>query len=102
MEIPFLHSISIDEKTARHAGVFTTLPVRKSKHSDIADRGAQRAIQAWEKHAKEDHSKTNFQAVSPSMDQHGNKWAYLSPEALPERLALLVYLSDFGTIYDGI
>ncbi|KAM3064861.1 hypothetical protein ACMFMF_011701 [Clarireedia jacksonii] len=95
-----IHSISIDGETARQAGVFTTLPIRKSKYDDLANEGALKALKDWNNHAKDDISKHGFRAVAPSISPFGNIYSFVSSEVLPERLAILAYIGDFATIHD--
>lgn len=97
----FLHSTPVSVETATQAGVFTTLPARKSKYSDTADQAARRALRVWQSHASDDQSKQAFDATVPSLSPVGNIFAYVTPEALPERMRVYVYLSEFGIIYDG-
>lgn len=101
MESLFLHSTPVEAEVARQAGVFTTLPARKSKYSDTADKAAQRALRVWQDHAKHDLSKQAFKATNPSISPVGNVFAYCTPEALPERMDVHVYMSEFAIIYDG-
>lgn len=97
----FLHSTPISVETAIQAGVFTTLPARKSKYSDVADQAARRARCVLQSHASDDQSKQALGATVPSLSPVGNIFAYLTPEALPERMSIYVFLSEFGIIYDG-
>lgn len=82
---------------ANKTGCFTTLPIRIHPRNDLADAATHRFIREWAKHVGDGREKkTHF-----SFSSVGNWSALIYPEAIPERLGVLAYLSDLGLIHDG-
>lgn len=100
MEI-FVYSEPRPSKTAEVAektGCFTTLPIRIHKRNDIADAASHKMIEDWGKHIGDGWEKASHASLNPT---DGNLCSYLFPEALPERLGVLTYLTDLGLFHDG-
>lgn len=93
----WIHSQPVAEDLVRKSPAFTTLPVRVNKHNDIADAAARRALHDWGLYIGDRMEDNTHVSSSP----YGNLYCYTCLEGIPERLGLLVYLSDIGTLYDG-
>jgi hypothetical protein len=91
------HSRPISPEEVTKTAAFTTLPIRIHKLNDVADAASQRLLKDWDHHMQERQS----QKSRTSTSSLGNMCAFGFPEALPERLAVLTYLTDLGLMHDG-
>ena len=98
MDSIFIHSLVIDPDQVQESGSFTTLPVRVHKANGIINEISRKCLQDWDSHIT-DHSQNR---IPVSIAEYANMNACIYPEALPERLASVTYLTDIGIIYDGI
>lgn len=87
--------VSADE--ACRTGCFTTLPIRIHPRDDLADAASRRFVKDWKREIGDDREKQTYFSFSPV----GNWSSLIYPEAIPERLGVLAYLSDLGLIHDG-
>ena len=73
----------------------TTLPLRKSIHEDLANRGSESLKRDW------------VQLVGPvgekvgGLNPKGHAIAICYPECLPERIELISYYYDYALFQDG-
>ncbi|GKT67041.1 geranylgeranyl pyrophosphate synthetase [Colletotrichum tofieldiae] len=86
--------VSADE--AGRTGCFTTLPIRIHPRDDLADAASRRFVKDWAREIGDGREKQTFFSFSPV----GNWSSLIYPEAIPERLGVLAYLSDLGLIHD--
>jgi ophiobolin F synthase len=93
----FLHSRLIDAEEVRRVGSFSTLPVRINLRDDLAHDAASKVLKDWNKYIGDGKDENAHLSMGPL----GNLCSFLYPEALPERLGSLTYLTDFGTLFDG-
>jgi hypothetical protein len=93
----WVHSRSITTEAIRNTASFTTLPVRINKHNDVASAATSRALRDWDDSL---HDGLADKALI-SFSELGNLGAFAYPEAPPERLAILTYLTDLGMLHDG-
>ncbi|KAF2141602.1 uncharacterized protein K452DRAFT_271217 [Aplosporella prunicola CBS 121167] len=96
METPFERSLPVSPEEAQKTGSFTTLPIRRHQRNDLADAASYRFIKDWATHVGDGREKKTHFSFSPV----GNWSALIYPEAIPERLGILTYLSDLGLIHD--
>lgn len=87
--------VSADE--ARRTGCFTTLPIRIHPRDDVADAASRRFVREWVREIGDGREQHTYFSFSPA----GNWSSLVYPEAIPERLGVLAYLSDLGLIRDG-
>lgn len=87
--------ISPDE--ASKTGCFTTLPIRLHPRDDLADTASRRFVNDWAREMGDGREQHTYFSFSPV----GNWSSLIYPEAIPERLGVLAYLSDLGLIHDG-
>ncbi|KAK1149438.1 hypothetical protein N8T08_006661 [Aspergillus melleus] len=80
----------------RNTASFTTLPVRINERNDVADAATQRALRDWENSLGDGLA----ERALISFSDFGNLGAFAYPEAAPERLAILTYLTDIGMLHD--
>ncbi|PLN80107.1 isoprenoid synthase domain-containing protein [Aspergillus taichungensis] len=92
----WIYSQPVDEDLVRQSPAFTTLPVRVNKNNDVADAAARRALRDWGLYIADGMEKTPHVSSSP----HGNYFSYTCLEGIPERLGLIVYLAEIGSLYD--
>lgn len=88
--------IPFDE--ARQTGCFTTLPLRIHPRDDLADAASRQFVKDWAREMRDGREQHTYFSFSPV----GNWSSLIYPEAIPERLGVLAYLSDLGLIHDGI
>ncbi|KAF4303936.1 geranylgeranyl pyrophosphate synthase [Botryosphaeria dothidea] len=86
--------VSADE--ARRTGCFTTLPIRIHPRDDVADAASRRFVREWVREIGDGREQHTYFSFSPA----GNWSSLVYPEAIPERLGVLAYLSDLGLIRD--
>ncbi|KAK8076346.1 Ophiobolin F synthase [Apiospora phragmitis] len=86
--------VSPDE--ASLTGCFTTLPVRIHPRDDLANSASRRFVKDWVREIGDGREKKTHFSFSPV----GNWSSLIYPEAIPERLGVLAYLSDLGLIHD--
>jgi hypothetical protein len=89
----FLRSPPIDAEEAGKVDSFSTLPIRINLRSDLADDAGSRLLMYWEK-CNGRWARKNFHVHAPL----GNALFFLYPEALPEQLGIITYLTDFGRL----
>ncbi|KAK2025341.1 geranylgeranyl pyrophosphate synthase [Colletotrichum zoysiae] len=89
-------SKAIPADEARLTGCFTTLPIRIHPRDDIANAASQRFVEDWAREIGDGREKHTYFSFSPA----GNWSSLIYPEAIPERLGVLAYLSDLGLIHD--
>lgn len=82
---------------AGQAGCFTTLPIRVHPRDDLANEASRRFVRDWAREIGDGREKKTHFSFSPV----GNWSSLIYPEAIPERLGVLAYLSDLGLIHDG-
>ncbi|KAK8091906.1 Ophiobolin F synthase [Apiospora hydei] len=82
---------------ASRTGCFTTLPIRIHPRDDLADTASHRFVRDWAREIGDGREKKTHFSFSPV----GNWSSLIYPEAIPERLGVLAYLSDLGLIHDG-
>jgi ophiobolin F synthase len=87
--------ISWDE--SRRTGCFTTLPIRIHPRDDLADAASRQFVKDWAREMGDGQERHTYFSFSPV----GNWSSLIYPEAIPERLGVLAYLSDLGLIHDG-
>lgn len=97
MESLSYQSKLIAHEEARQTGCFTTLPIRINPRNDLADAASHRFIKDWATEIGDGREKKTYFSFSPV----GNWSSLIYPEAIPERLGVLAYLSDLGLIHDG-
>ncbi|KAL7760870.1 hypothetical protein ACKLNR_007405 [Fusarium oxysporum f. sp. zingiberi] len=88
----------ISREEAQRTGCFTSLPIRIHLRNDIADAATAKFIADWAKHFHDGREKRTHFCPSPV----GNWNSLLYPEAMPERLGAVSYLSDLGLIHDDL
>ncbi|KAI0521300.1 geranylgeranyl pyrophosphate synthase [Xylaria bambusicola] len=81
---------------SRRTGCFTTLPIRIHPRNDLADLASRRFVEDWASNIGDGREKQTYFSFSPV----GNWSSLIYPEAIPERLGVLAYLSDLGLIHD--
>ncbi|KAF9869992.1 geranylgeranyl pyrophosphate synthase [Colletotrichum karsti] len=86
----------VPAETARETGCFTTLPIRIHPRDDLADAASRRFVGDWAREMRDGREKKTYFSFSPV----GNWSSLIYPEAIPERLGVLAYLSDLGLIHD--
>ncbi|KAH7051136.1 geranylgeranyl pyrophosphate synthase [Macrophomina phaseolina] len=96
MESLSYQSKLIAHEEARQTGCFTTLPIRINPRNDLADAASHRFIKDWATEIGDGREKKTYFSFSPV----GNWSSLIYPEAIPERLGVLAYLSDLGLIHD--
>ncbi|KAH8803528.1 geranylgeranyl pyrophosphate synthase [Xylogone sp. PMI_703] len=96
MDEVFVHSRLIDESEIKKTKAFTTLPVRIHERNDIADAASSSLLRDWGYYMHDGLEKKAL--TSPS--KLGNLCAFAYSEALPERLAIVTYMTDLGLIHD--
>lgn len=95
---PLLYrSRHVPAEEARETGCFTTLPIRVHLRDDLADAASRRFVGDWAREMGDGREKKTYFSFSPV----GNWSSLIYPEAIPERLGVLAYLSDLGLIHDG-
>lgn len=87
--------VSFDE--SRRTGCFTTLPIRVHSRNDLADAASRQFVKDWAREMGDGRERHTYFSFSPV----GNWSSLIYPEAVPERLGVLAYLSDLGLIHDG-
>lgn len=97
METLSYQSRLVPADEARQTGCFTTLPIRIHPRDDLANSASRRFIRDWEREIGDGREKQTYFSFSPV----GNWSSLIYPEAIPERLGVLAYLSDLGLIHDG-
>jgi ophiobolin F synthase len=88
----------ISSEESQKTGCFTTLPIRLHSQDDLADAASRRFVQDWAREMGDGREQKTYFSFSPV----GNWSSLIYPEAIPERLGVLAYLSDLGLIHDGI
>ncbi|KAJ0413219.1 isoprenoid synthase domain-containing protein [Aspergillus carlsbadensis] len=96
MDEIWVHSRPITTEAIRNTASFTTLPVRINKRNDVANAATKRALRDWDDSL---HDGLAERALI-SFSELGNLGAFAYPEAPPERLAILTYLTDLGMLHD--
>ncbi|KAL4902036.1 hypothetical protein BDW74DRAFT_187032 [Aspergillus multicolor] len=96
MDEIWVHSRPIATEAVRNTASFTTLPVRINERNDVANAATKRALQDWDDAL---HDGLADRALI-SFSELGNLGAFAYPEAPPERLAILTYLTDLGMLHD--
>ncbi|KAK1478821.1 geranylgeranyl pyrophosphate synthase [Colletotrichum tamarilloi] len=86
----------VPAEEARETGCFTTLPIRVHPRDDLADAASRRFVGDWAREMGDGREKKTYFSFSPV----GNWSSLIYPEAIPERLGVLAYLSDLGLIHD--
>ncbi|KAK8015780.1 Ophiobolin F synthase [Apiospora marii] len=81
---------------ASRTGCFTTLPIRLHPRDDLANEASRRFMRDWAREIGDGREKKTHFSFSPV----GNWSSLIYPEAIPERLGVLAYLSDLGLIHD--
>lgn len=95
---PLTHqSKLIPPKEAAETGCFTTLPIRLHPQNELADEASRRFMRDWAREMGDGRETRTYFSFSPA----GNWSSLIYPEAIPERLGVLAYLSDLGLIHDG-
>lgn len=87
----------ISAEEASETGCFTTLPIRLHPRDDLADAASRRFVKDWAREIGDGREQHTYFSFSPV----GNWSSLIYPEAIPERLGVLAYLSDLGLIHDG-
>jgi ophiobolin F synthase len=82
---------------AESYGCFTSLPIRVSLYQDIANKASEELQENWERHAQRDHGRRYVGCCNPV----GHFVSLVAPEALPDRVDVVAYLSEFAYLYDG-
>ncbi|KAI3395455.1 hypothetical protein diail_1318 [Diaporthe ilicicola] len=94
---PLTHqSKLIPPEEAAETGCFTTLPIRLHPQNDLADEASRRFMRDWAREMGDGRETRTYFSFSPA----GNWSSLIYPEAIPERLGVLAYLSDLGLIHD--
>ncbi|KAK1984577.1 geranylgeranyl pyrophosphate synthase [Colletotrichum cereale] len=96
MEALSYQSKLVSAEEARRTGCFTTLPIRVHPRDDLADAASRRFVKDWAREIGDGREKHTYFSFSPV----GNWSSLIYPEAIPERLGVLAYLSDLGLIHD--
>ncbi|EUC27964.1 hypothetical protein COCCADRAFT_41432 [Bipolaris zeicola 26-R-13] len=86
----------ICSEESQKTGCFTTLPIRIHPRDDLADAASRRFVQDWAREMRDGREQSTHFSFSPV----GNWSSLIYPEAIPERLGVLAYLSDLGLIHD--
>lgn len=89
----FQQSKAVDPCSYESMGL--SLFARNSKHEDLANKACLQAQADW----------TKYVAPIPGFVGCTGKYNFAAitmPEALPERLGALAYMSEVGLLYDGI
>ena len=81
----------------RETGCFTILPVWQHKREDIADAASLALIKDAGEFMRDGREQTSHCSISAL----GNLCIFVCPEAHPERLGLLTYMTDLGLMHDG-
>ncbi|KAL4876396.1 putative geranylgeranyl diphosphate synthase [Aspergillus karnatakaensis] len=92
----WVHSRPISSQAIRNTASFTTLPVRINERNDVANAATERALRDWDDSLHDGLA----DRASISFSELGNLGAFAYPEAPPERLAILTYLTDLGMLHD--
>ncbi|KAK6828344.1 hypothetical protein PG987_011685 [Apiospora arundinis] len=92
----FQYSEVVDPSSYETEGLSGGIEVRKSKLTELEDRGAIRAHQDWSRH------------VGPCKGYRGGlgpEYSFISvvmPECIPERMEVVAYANEFAFMYDDI
>lgn len=97
MEPLTYQSTLISRDEAAETGCFTTLPIRIHAHDNLANDASKRFMRDWSREMGDGRETRTYFSFSPV----GNWSSLIYPEAIPERLGVLAYLSDLGLIHDG-
>ncbi|PYI02785.1 hypothetical protein BO78DRAFT_410370 [Aspergillus sclerotiicarbonarius CBS 121057] len=92
----WIHSTTVDEIEVRKFGGFTTLPVRVSRYSEIANTAAQKVPCGWDANPS-----TRSNMMSVAGNSGANLLALALAEALPDRMATAVRLAQLGQLCDA-
>ncbi|RAL04805.1 uncharacterized protein BO80DRAFT_461848 [Aspergillus ibericus CBS 121593] len=93
----WIHSTTVDEIEVRKFGSFTTLPVRISRYSEIANTAAQKLGCSWDTNL----GMRSSNLMSLAGTSGANLFALALAEALPDRLATSVRLAQLGQLCDA-
>ena len=86
----------VDPSVVQASGCLTTLPVRCSKHLDLANSASRALCLEWNNAGvKGDLRRSSF-------DPKGNALSLSIPECLPERVEVCTRLLDIGFYNDGL
>ncbi|CBF87199.1 hypothetical protein AN2611.2 [Aspergillus nidulans FGSC A4] len=96
MENIWRYSQPIDPETVRQTPSFTTLPVRVNTRQDVANAATTRALREWDAALQDGMAARALVSFSDL----GNLGAFAYPEAEPEKLHILTYLTDMGMLHD--
>ncbi|RDW88454.1 fusicoccadiene synthase [Coleophoma cylindrospora] len=92
----FQYSELVDSDTYDSMGLCEALPLRVSKHANLADKGSVRAQADWRKFVGPIHNFTG--CLSPKY----NGIAVAVAECLPDRLEVVTYANEFAFLHDDI
>ena len=96
VRMEFKYSSVVDPSKYDDFGLYDSIPLRVSNFGHLADEGSHRARDDWRQVT--DRYPETTSCLCPRFH---NFISATIPECLPERLAVLGYLSEFGFSYDG-
>ncbi|KAL5340870.1 isoprenoid synthase domain-containing protein [Aspergillus crustosus] len=96
MDEIWVHSRPISTEAIQNTASFTTLPVRINERNDVANAATRKALRDWNDSLHDGLAERELISFS----ELGNLGAFAYPEAPPERLAILTYLTDLGMLHD--
>ena len=96
----FHHSKPISSEEVARTGSFTSLQVRINHRDDVANAATRQLLTDWKSFVGDgcEHE----QESNSSLCELGNWCSLVFPDSIPERLAILTYLTDLGLIHDGM
>lgn len=97
MEHIFYHSKPVSSEEVARTGSFTSLQVRINHRDDIANAATRQLLADWKSFVGDGSE----QESNSSLCELGNWCSLVFPDSIPERLAILTYLTDLGLIHDG-
>jgi hypothetical protein len=89
------NSTPVDPSSYESMGLFEDLPVRMSKHEQLANKGCLQAKEDWKRHVGP------VQGFTGCLGKY-NAIAVAVPECLPGRIEAMAYANEIAFLHDGI